>query len=49
MKEVLHTGSLMMPILQNIKLEAKPFGLFSAPKWYFDGISLLHGLVKTAV
>jgi V/A-type H+-transporting ATPase subunit D len=27
----------------------KPFGLFSAPKWYFDGINLLHGLVKTAV
>ena len=42
-------AGVRVPILQNIKLEAKPFGLFSAPKWYFDGISLLHGLVKTAV
>ena len=30
-------------------LEVKPFGLFSAPKWYFDGINLLQGLAKTAV
>ena len=32
-----------------LSLEVKPFGIFSAPKWYFDGINLLHGLVKTAV
>lgn len=38
-----------IPILTNIRLEVKPFGLFSAPKWYFDGISLLQGLAKTAV
>ena len=37
------------PVLNNIRLEVRPFGLFSAPKWYFDGINLLHGLVKTAV
>lgn len=42
-------AGVRVPILQNIRLEAKPFGLFSAPKWYFDGIRLLHGLVKTAV
>ena len=29
--------------------DVKPFGLFSAPKWYFDGINLLQGLAKTAV
>ena len=29
--------------------EVKPFGVFSAPKWYFDGINLLQGLAKTAV
>ena len=32
-----------------IQLDVKPFGLFSAPKWYFDGINLLQGLAKTAV
>ncbi|MBR5467324.1 MAG: V-type ATP synthase subunit D [Bacteroidaceae bacterium] len=38
-----------VPILVNISLSVKPFGLFSAPKWYFDGINLLQGLAKTAV
>jgi V/A-type H+-transporting ATPase subunit D len=38
-----------VPILTNIELEVKPFGLFSSPKWYFDGIRLLQGLAKTAV
>lgn len=38
-----------VPILTNISLSVKPFGLFSAPKWYFDGINLLQGLAKTAV
>ena len=38
-----------MPILLNIELTVRPFGLFSAPKWYFDGIRLLQGLAKTAV
>ena len=38
-----------VPILTNISLSVKPFGLFSAPKWYFDGINLLEGLAKTAV
>ena len=38
-----------VPVLTNIRLEVRPFGICSAPKWYFDGINLLHGLVKTAV
>ena len=42
-------AGVRVPILQNSRLEAKPFGIFSTPKWYFDGIRLLHGLVKTAV
>ena len=36
-------------MLNNIRLEVKPFGVFSSPKWYFDGIYLLEGLAKTAV
>ncbi len=42
-------AGVRVPILENISLSVKPFGLFSAPKWYFDGISLLQGLAKTAV
>ena len=42
-------AGVRVPILSNIQLEVKPFGLFSAPKWYFDGIHLLEGLAKTAV
>ena len=42
-------AGVRVPVLTNIRLEVLPFGIFSAPKWYFDGINLLHGLVKTAV
>ena len=42
-------AGVRVPVLDNIRLEVKPFGLFSSPKWYFDGINLLQGLAKTAV
>lgn len=42
-------AGVRVPILENIKLDVKPFGVFSAPKWYLDGINLLQGLAKTAV
>ena len=42
-------AGVRVPILKNIELAVQPFGLFSAPKWYFDGIRLLQGLAKTAV
>ena len=42
-------AGVRVPILENIELDVRPFGLFSAPKWYFDGINLLQGLAKTAV
>ncbi len=42
-------AGVRVPVLDNIELEVRPFGLFSAPKWYFDGINLLQGLAKTAV
>ena len=47
--DVKKIAGVRVPVLLNIRLEAKPFGIFSAPKWYFDGINLLHGLAKTAV
>lgn len=47
--EVKKIAGVRVPVLLNIRLEVRPFGLFSAPKWYFDGITLLQGLAKTAV
>ena len=42
-------AGVRVPVLNNIRLEVKPFGVFSSPKWYFDGIYLIEGLAKTAV
>ena len=47
--DVKKIAGVRIPVLLNIELDVKPFGLFSAPKWYFDGINLLQGLAKTAV
>lgn len=47
--DVKKIAGVRVPVLNNIELEVKPFGLFSSPKWYFDGINLLKGLAKTAV
>ena len=47
--DVKKIAGVRVPILSNIQLDVKPFGVFSAPKWYFDGINLLQGLAKTAV
>ena len=47
--EVKKVAGVRVPVLSNISLRVRPFGLFSAPKWYFDGIRLLQGLAKTAV
>ncbi|MDE5550351.1 MAG: V-type ATP synthase subunit D, partial [Bacteroidaceae bacterium] len=47
--DVKKVAGVRVPVLTNIELDVKPFGLFSAPKWYFDGINLLQGLAKTAV
>ena len=47
--DVKKIAGVRVPILKNIRLDVKPFGLFSSPKWYFDGINLLQGLAKTAV
>ncbi len=47
--DVKKIAGVRVPVLSNIELSVKPFGLFSAPKWYFDGINLLQGLAKTAV
>lgn len=47
--DVKKIAGVRVPVLVNIRLDVKPFGIFSTPKWYFDGINLLQGLAKTAV
>lgn len=47
--DVKKVAGVRVPILTNIRLDVKPFSLFSSPKWYFDGVKLLEGLAKTAV
>jgi V/A-type H+-transporting ATPase subunit D len=47
--DVKKIAGVRVPVLKNISLTVKPFGIFSSPKWYFDGIHLLQGLAKTAV
>ena len=47
--DVKKIAGVRVPVLKNISLTVKPFGIFSSPKWYFDGIYLLQGLAKTAV
>jgi len=47
--DVKKIAGVRVPVLLNIELDVKKFGLFSAPKWYFDGINLLQALAKTAV
>lgn len=47
--DVKKIAGVRVPVLTNIQLAVRSFGLFSAPKWYFDGINLLQGLAKTAV
>ena len=38
-----------VPVLNSVELEVRPFSMFSSPKWYYDGISLLRGLARTAI
>lgn len=47
--DVKKIAGVRVPVLSNIEMEVRPFGLFSSPKWYFDGINLLKGLALTAV
>ena len=47
--DVKKVAGVRVPVLTNISLEVKPYGIFSSPKWYVDGTRLLQGLAKTAV
>ena len=42
-------AGVRVPVLNSVELEVRPFSMFSSPKWYYDGISLLRGLARTAI
>lgn len=42
-------AGVRIPLLENVDFEVRPYSLFSAPKWYADGIHLLKGLAHTAI
>lgn len=42
-------AGVRVPVLNNVELAVRPFSMFNSPKWYYDGIALLRGLVRTAI
>jgi V/A-type H+-transporting ATPase subunit D len=42
-------AGVMVPMLDDIQFELKPFSLFNKPAWYFDGIDLLKKLARTGI
>lgn len=38
-----------IPVLDTVEFEVMPFSLFSNPKWYYDGISILKSLAHDAI
>lgn len=38
-----------IPVLDKVDFEVTPFSLFSQPKWYYDGISILQDLAHAAI
>ncbi|MDR1499757.1 MAG: V-type ATP synthase subunit D [Tannerellaceae bacterium] len=42
-------AGVIVPVLQGIDFEIKPFSLFNAPLWIIDGTELLKGLARTGI
>ncbi len=38
-----------VPILENIVFDVPPYSMFSAPKWYADGVDILIRMARTAI
>ncbi len=38
-----------IPVLDGVEFQVKDFSLFSQPKWYYDGISILEDLARAAI
>ena len=42
-------AGVRVPVLSNIEFDIPPFSLFTAPKWYADGIAILMRLARTGI
>jgi len=42
-------AGVMVPILDDIDFEIRPYSLFNSPAWFADGITLLKQLAKTGI
>lgn len=42
-------AGVRVPVLENIEFDIPPFSLFTAPKWYVDGFSILIRMSRTAI
>ncbi len=42
-------AGVMIPVLEEIHYEVKPFSLFNSPSWYAEGIELLKHLATTGI
>ena len=42
-------AGVMVPVLEDIDFEIRPYSLFNSPAWFTDGITLLKQLAKTGI
>jgi len=42
-------AGIVVPLLQEVLYDSKPFNLFNSPKWYADGIQLLKSLAQLGI
>lgn len=42
-------AGVIVPHLEGVDYETKPFSLFNSPSWYAEGISLLESLATTGI
>lgn len=47
--EIKKIAGVRVPILEEVIYETKPFSVFSAPKWYADGLSELKNLAQVGI
>lgn len=42
-------AGVVIPLLDGVDFETKPFSLFNQPKWYLDGVHRLHELAEVGI
>lgn len=42
-------AGVLLPILEKVDFEIRPFSLFNRPKWFLDGVKTLEGLAEIGI